>query len=619
MVAAARPHTVPIPLPRDQNAKTLGAVENEDEKRVFKETEVDIKADRKKREGLEPPMRVNPHDTTLNCLVDQDQQIISPIHGDGFERLIAQARANYGVKRGRYYWEMQFLECHQTRPDFRIGVSLPGATWVGGEQSICFGNNCRVRANGEKIAEEKTKIRLVEKDDVVGLLLNTLEIRDTGKVNSNTISLFINGERASDPIPLPENLHGKALFPHVAFKNCTVNMNFGALLKPLPFTVHTFMQAATTELERSKCGENADKITPKAVCPIGRQEGWVKEFVKESKEQFLELTEAYFKEWVEESNVPAARYTQPNKIPLYGLPCLDNPTNLLPWIHIKQRNVIFEANQNYLFYAVERAKVVNTLSKHEKIAVVVNFEQKTTKEFYKFKDACLPTEEEGFEKINFVTSKDESEVALEAWKYDQKLRSKVEDLKIGTTFQEKIEAWGKFVTEKKETDEGKEFTDEDWMLSELRAEFLFILEAFKVDVNDDTRPSFPPALWAHYYRLYLATKQFDPRVFACKTVDDVLKTHVSDTIVIDERGLLASKSETLAHDAIFELANKQRKIRLLRVNAGDELSELQFSAKYPPMKGSATYYQNGYKGKGYKGGKRPGGYMNGPQAQRQRF
>lgn len=573
---------------------------------------------------MEPPMRMNAHDTTINCIVDQDQTIISAVHGDGFERLNAQARANYGVKRGRYYWEIQFLECHAQRPDFRIGVSLAGAAWVGGEQSIAFGNNCKVRAGGEKIADEKTKTRFVEKTDVVGVLLNTLEeeIRDTGKVNSNTISLFINGERASEPIPLPTDMVGKVLFPHISFKHCTVHTNFGPLMKPLPFTAHTFAQAATTELERSKCGDDAETITPKAVLPIGQQEGWVKEFVEKSKEPFVELTEDYFKAWMGESGV--VKYTNPNQPSRYGLSCFDNPLNLLPWINIKGRSVIYDCNQRHLLFTDERAKVVNALSKHEKIAVVVKFEKKTKQEFWNHANACLPTEEEGFSKIDFVSSKDESEVALEAWKYDQKLRSKVDDLKIGDTFKEKNEAWTKFVTEKKESDEGKEFTDEDWMLADLRAEFLHILEAFKLDVNDETRPSFPPTLWATYYRLYLSGKKpFNPLVFACQSMDLLLKSpHLSDTIEVDERGLLASKLETVTHDAIFELVKKQRKIRLLRVGAGDELSELQFSAKNPPTKGATAYYHNqagGFKGKGYKGGKRQGGYMNGPPSQRQRF
>lgn len=630
MVASSRPYTSPVPaLPKDQVDKktttTPASVEysmEEEKEKVFEETERDVKGDRKKRGGFEPPMRVNPHDTTINCLVDEEQQIISCVQGEGFNQLIAQARTNYGVKKGRFFWEMQFFEV-QHGFDFNFGVSLPGAKWVGGEQSIAFGHYCKVQANGETIAEDKTKSRHVTKEDVIGILLNTLDAKDVGKVNSNTISIFVNGERASEPIPLPEDMVGKVLFPHMSFKNCTIHINFGSLKKPPTFSVQTFTQAATTELERSKLGDDVDKVAPKIVCPIGRQEGWVEEYVKESKEQFLELTESYFKEWLEQSNLPAVKHAQSNKT--YGLPCLDHPHNMLPWINHEKRNVIYGVNQNHLFYPFERTRIVNSLPKHEKIAVVVKFEESTTKEFYKYYEASLPKEEEGFDKINFIKSKDESEVAIEAWKYDQKLRSKVEDLKIGTTFQEKIDAWTKFVTEKKETDEGKEFTEEDWMLAELRAQFLFILEAFKEDVKDETRPSFLPALWSYYYRIYIPSKYFDPRVFACKEIGELLTTHLTDTVKIGERGLLASAIETVSNDAIFDLANKQRKIRLLRVNAGDELSELQFSAKNPPpAKGTTAYYHNsggGHKGKGgyFKGGKRPGGYMSGPPTQRQRF
>ncbi len=45
---------------------------------------------------------------------------------------------------------------------------------------------------------------------------------DPKSPNKNTVSLFANGQRASQPQALPESLSGKPLFPHVAFRNIKV-------------------------------------------------------------------------------------------------------------------------------------------------------------------------------------------------------------------------------------------------------------------------------------------------------------------------------------------------------------------------------------------------------------
>merc|ERR1712139_161876 len=53
------------------------------------------------------------------------------------------------------------------------------------------------------------------KDQVLGILLNL----DAATPNANTISFFRDGQRVSDPQPLPETLVGKALYPCITYKN----------------------------------------------------------------------------------------------------------------------------------------------------------------------------------------------------------------------------------------------------------------------------------------------------------------------------------------------------------------------------------------------------------------
>merc|ERR1712032_124305 len=71
---------------------------------------------------------------------------------------------------------------------------------------------------------------------------------DETSPNANTVSLFIDGKRATQPQALPEALKGKALFPTVAFKNMTVHANFGPQpLAALPFTCRMINDAAAKD------------------------------------------------------------------------------------------------------------------------------------------------------------------------------------------------------------------------------------------------------------------------------------------------------------------------------------------------------------------------------------
>jgi len=120
------------------------------------------------------------------------------------------------------------------------------------------------------------------------------------------------------------------------------------------------------------------------------------------------------------------------------------------------------------------------------------------------------------------------------------------------------------------------------------------VHAFVEDVEDKERVSFAVEHYPHYYRLY-TNKQFNPRSMNCPTVEDTVKL-IADCMTV-ENGLLQPKlDKNITFDQIYELTEKARDIRDLCVNAGDELSALQFSMKHPsriPLVGP-----NGAKGKG---------------------
>jgi len=552
------------------------------------EHEEDAKVDAKKKKLTGVVASINPYDSTLNTLVDAEGQIISTVRADGMHLLMAQARGNVGIKKGRYYYEVQILETANAF-DLIIGVSTAQGKWAGGEHSVAFDQMTQIRSNGE--TSGKKALKSITKQDVLGVLLNM----DPKATNKFSLSLFINGARASEPVPLPELMHKEALFPHIGFRGCTLGVNFQTIMKPLPFTVLMWQQAGHAEAEKSKIGRME---TPKAVFPIGLEtEAQIAKFLAENKnDAYLELTDAYMREWIKQSSLPM-------KGEKYGVACVDQPKLLAPWVKNRSQNILW-ALGNSLFQE-ERQKTLGYFPGFKKTALVCSIKiAPSGPVFSAFAQASLPTmEEEGLDHIIHTIPQDQAENELSEWKNDQRLRSKVDDLKVGTFFTERNSGWVKFVNEKKATNEGKAFSEEDWMLANIRHELVNIVHAFKEDVEDETRPSFPPQLATHYYKEY-TKKQLDPLRFQCQSIEDLIKAHLSDSLMVDDKGLLSVKlDKEVDYESIFELVDKARDARETRVGAGDELSELKFSAKQV-----YTSMQQG--GKGFsKGQKRPANLM----------
>jgi hypothetical protein len=502
---------------------------------------------------------INAADSTINCLIDVESGILSHADVDQLGTLLAQARGNAGVKKGRYYYEVQILSQTASKFEFNIGVSTAKAQWVAGEDSIAFDNFSNCRTNEEVLVK---KGKMIKKSDVIGILLNM----DAKMANKMTISLFINGERRSDPIPLPDKLQKESLFPHISFKGCVLGVNFGAQLVNLPFTVSMWGSLAATEGEASKTSKLSN---PQVIVPIGKEcTNEVDAIVKKCDGHFLKMDTEFLDQWAKVSGVHKKNESH------FGIKCFDSPTEMLPWIRAKSQSVVWGLGNN--LFSVERQKVLKGLPDHKKIAVVGDVAGNSDRVFRLYDSAALPTEEE-FEVIK-CNDLQKAQTDLDSWKNDQRLRSRVENFAAGEGYKTTINNMATFVAEKKKAEETK-FTDEDWMLFNARVEFSTMIHNFKLDISDETRPSFPPALLPHYYKVY-AQKGFAPSAYACVSVEEFIKEHLADSISFGPNNLLESKLEAdIEFQKVFDMVEEERDCRETRIGAGDELSELKFSAR----------------------------------------
>mmetsp|Transcript_73122 Transcript_73122/g.169568 ORF Transcript_73122/g.169568 Transcript_73122/m.169568 type:complete len:858 (-) Transcript_73122:151-2724(-) len=274
-----------------------------------KETESDALDD--DRAKLKEPLGFNTEDTTLNTVTTAGGKLLVALAEGGLQHLLVGARANVGLKAGRYMFEVMVLaekpaspqgqqQSQQRQPTVRLGFAAAGSSLflADGEDSVCFDTE-------GFFAQGRLKRRVAQKfgpEQVVAVVLNL----DTESRNANTISLFRNGARISEPQPLPECLRGKALFPAVSFKGAALRMNFsGPPLKALPFSCRMLQDAASADCE----------VLPPAVPEDGRfevampvalpEEGffdWVDQFLAK-KPGYVELSNRAIIDWATKSGI----------------------------------------------------------------------------------------------------------------------------------------------------------------------------------------------------------------------------------------------------------------------------------------------------------------------------
>eukprot|EP00435_Cladocopium_sp_Y103_P012722 s4613_g3.t1 len=216
---------------------------------------------------LKAEVAFNTEDTTMNVMPSQRGNLLMMLTDGGMQYLLAGARANVGMKAGRYFYEVRIVEILdpfdaqgpysrvvQPRNLLRLGFCTSASSLFVGDTEDSVGFD----SEGHFIHSRTFSAGATQRfgrDQVMGVLLNL----DASSANANTISLFRDGMRASQPMPLPENLKGKTLFPAVTFRNISLSLNFGPAPKAdFPFKCHMLGKGAMQDLEIAKATSPKD-------------------------------------------------------------------------------------------------------------------------------------------------------------------------------------------------------------------------------------------------------------------------------------------------------------------------------------------------------------------------
>merc|ERR1711924_288542 len=249
----------------------------------------------------------------------------------GFQHLLAGARANVGVKSGRYMFEVKMLELLQPEErtqghphKVKVGFATAKSSLFLGddEDSICF----EIGGNFQHNKKSTRVTKVWSRDATMALVLNL----DKKSANFNTVSLFGDGVRLCQPQALPEALKGKTLFPAVTFRNATLHMHFGPEpVAPLPFSCHMIegMEKANAEVAAAPEAPKDGKY--EVLYPVGLpHEGafnWLDMFLEENP-KYTELSDRSLVAWAQKSGIAVQGGFQSLDTPhvTFGVPTLDD-------------------------------------------------------------------------------------------------------------------------------------------------------------------------------------------------------------------------------------------------------------------------------------------------------
>eukprot|EP00435_Cladocopium_sp_Y103_P009782 s275_g2.t1 len=365
------PPPPPPPQPGMVQANAQGVYENVEVQQflqTYTETEKDAPEDTRQR--LSEPAKFLVPDTTLNLMPSMAGDLLMSLSEGGLQYLLAGARANVGVKSGRYMFEEDAVQ-PQVKPPMprnllRIGFGTMNAALLLGdaEDSVSFDSEGNFVFNRRRT---QCTQRLVSGVAIAVLLNLTEEGPD-----ANTMSLFRDGERISRPQPIPEILKGKPLFPMITFKNLTVQVNFGPLpLAELPFKCRMINDAAEEDVSRIKYPEPSDG-RPEVLFPVFLPgEGtfhWLDWFLKEHPE-FTEISDRKMADWCTKSGIKrawrdATRHSNDKPEMNFGIYALDDGSakkTLLATAGLQNRNIVVMEVQGNLSKS-ERAQALHILA-----------------------------------------------------------------------------------------------------------------------------------------------------------------------------------------------------------------------------------------------------------------
>jgi len=216
-----------------------------------KEDKKDVKTEEKKVEKKEPPKKkfiddepyevkenepeipenftcLDWYNSDLNLKINnEDLNTAQPFIRDGWGYCYAGARATFGVKSGKVWYEVKYVDNmdvkvdkEPTSYDLRVGWSTNDTSLMLGEsdQSWCYSSAEGKMAHGSKFEEYGEKFT---KGDVIGAFL---------EIGNEEVSMTFskNGEDQGDAYQIPvAEWNKKPLFPHFLTRNVKFQVNFG--------------------------------------------------------------------------------------------------------------------------------------------------------------------------------------------------------------------------------------------------------------------------------------------------------------------------------------------------------------------------------------------------------
>jgi len=233
-------------------------------------------------------------DTTLNVVPTLGGKMLNCLSEGGMAYLLAGARANVAQKGGRYMFEAKVVQSMGGKNSMRIGFSTSSSGLIVGEDasSVYFDSEGFFIGAKSKSAVKNGRFG----NNVVAVVLNL----DPKSPNVNTLALYRDGAAVGEPMPLPEDLKGQALFPHIAYRSASVHVNFGPdALKQLPFKCRMLQSAAASDVTAAPSKQPKDGKYD-VVMPVGfPDEGtfdWLDTFLQKNP-QYVELSDRKIMQW----------------------------------------------------------------------------------------------------------------------------------------------------------------------------------------------------------------------------------------------------------------------------------------------------------------------------------
>ncbi|XP_069692636.1 heterogeneous nuclear ribonucleoprotein U-like protein 1 isoform X2 [Periplaneta americana] len=169
------------------------------------------------------------YDSDLNLVIDKENfSSAAPMFDHGFGYIWAGARATYGFKKGKVFYEVKLMEnCDVSHLEdepsphvVRVGWSTDDTSMQLGEEPLSYGYGGTGKASTD--CKFKDYGKPFQVGDVVGAFLDL----DSDAI---TMTFTVNGEMQGIAYKiLRSELQGKALFPHILSKNTKFKCNFGS-------------------------------------------------------------------------------------------------------------------------------------------------------------------------------------------------------------------------------------------------------------------------------------------------------------------------------------------------------------------------------------------------------